>query len=428
MNACSPEPRFFPLATDEARCIRQQFGSPVFVYDAATIQHQAQQALAFPHASGLTVRYAIKANPNSSILRLMHQLGLAFDASSGYEADRAMRAGIPADRISLSAQQLPDNLTSLIEDGVQFVASSLHQLETFGQMFPQRAVAVRFNPGKGSGHNQRTNVGGPTSSFGIWYEFTDSVRNTLEKYELKLERIHTHVGSGGDPRVWQQVAQLSLSLVEQFESVTTLDLGGGFRVGRMESEPSSDLVSVGTPIKLALVAFAAKTGREIRLEIEPGSFLMANSGILLATVVDLVSTGVQGYTFLRTDTGMTDILRPAMYGAQHPMAIIPQQDRPGAQHDGDYVVVGHCCETGDILTPASGDPETVATRRLLQTEIGDMVAIGGAGAYCAAMSAANYNSYPVVPEVLRRCAGQYRLIRRRQTVDELTSLEVESDE
>lgn len=427
MNVDFSACRFFPLSSEEAWQIRDQFGTPVFVYDTSTIRHHIRQALAFPHAFGLTVRYAIKANPNSAILKWMHALGLSFDASSGFEAERSIRAGIPAADISLSAQELPRNLPSLADAGVRFVATSLHQLDSWGRLFPGSTVAVRFNPGTGSGHNQRTNVGGDTSSFGIWHEFVDQVGATLQRHRLVLDRIHTHIGSGGDPEVWQQVASLSLALVEQFPSVKALDLGGGFRVARMETEPSMQLVTVGTPIQQAFENFAARTGRKIHLEIEPGSYLVANGGILLASIVDVVSTGERGYRFLRTDTGMTEILRPAMYGAQHPMAIIPAADQARTQSLEDYVVVGHCCESGDILTPAAGDPESIATRRLPVADAGDLIVLGGAGAYCAAMSATNYNSFPVAPEILRSGPGQYRLIRRRQTVEELTDLETDAE-
>ncbi len=373
---------FFPLNAAESLRIRQEFGSPVFVYDAATIDHQIRAALDFPNAFGLTVRYAMKANPNAHVLRRMLAGGLSFDASSGFEAQRAIKAGIPAERISVSAQEFPHDLDSLVQQGVQFVATSLHQLESWGERFPGSAVTIRFNPGLGSGHNQRTNVGGVTSSFGIWHELLDDVRSVLDHHQLELNRIHTHSGSGGDPRVWRHVATASLALVEQFESVTTLDVGGGFRVARMPAETVTELASFGEPIRDAFAAFANRTGRRIHLEIEPGSYLMANSGILLATVVDIVSTGSDGngFSFLRTNTGMTEILRPAMYGAQHPMTLIRESSSQISEDDErDYVVVGHCCESGDILTPAQGDPETIATRRLPRATIGDLLVIGGAG-------------------------------------------------
>jgi diaminopimelate decarboxylase len=348
-------------------------------------------------------------------------LGLHFDASSGFEAHRAIKAGVAPEKISLSAQQMPDDVFQLTGRGVHFVATSLTQLERWGQQNPHTAISLRFNPGIGSGGNNRTNVGGPSASFGIWHEWQDEAAQLLSKFELQLERIHTHIGSGTDPEIWRDAAGRSLALVERFVSVRTLDLGGGFKVARMQDEVATDLQEVGTSVCEALQNFAGRTGRKISLEIEPGMFLVANAGSLVATVTDVVSTGTSGHEFLRTDTGLTEILRPAMYGAQHPIIVVPQ--REDNSEEAEYVVVGHCCETGDILSPAPGDPETIWRRRLTKASAGDVLVIEGAGAYCAAMAATNYNSFPQAPEVLRREDGSCQLIRRRETLDEMLARE-----
>ncbi len=377
-------------------------------------------ALAFPNPFGLTVRYAMKANPNAAFLRLFDALGLHFDASSGFEAWRAIKAGIAADKISLSAQEMPNDFLELAASGVRFVATSLRQLDTWGQSLPGTGLAVRFNPGVGSGGTNRTNVGGPHASFGIWHEQAGEVCRLAEQHQLKIDRIHTHIGSGSDPDVWQHVAEMSLALVEPMESVTQLDLGGGYKVARMSTENSADLRVVGRAVGDAVQAFADRTGRKLHLEIEPGTFLLANAGALLATVQDVVSTGEEGHEFLRTDAGLTDILRPAMYGAQHPIVIVSLSPTAEQQR---YVVVGHCCESGDIMTPAPGDPESISERLLTKAVAGDLVVIEGAGAYCASMAAANYNSFPILPEVLLKQDGSLQLIRRRQTLDEVVQLE-----
>jgi diaminopimelate decarboxylase len=154
----------------------------------------------------------MKACPNAAIVKLLHGLGVNFDVSSGYEADRALLAGIPADRLSLSTQELPQNFHSLFSQGILFNACSLHQLDTFGTMFPGGACGIRFNPGKGSGGNDKTNVGGPSSSFGIWHELKQDVKHIATKHNLSIVRIHTHIGSGSDPAVWEAVSTMSLSL------------------------------------------------------------------------------------------------------------------------------------------------------------------------------------------------------------------------
>ncbi|MGC6455995.1 MAG: diaminopimelate decarboxylase [Coraliomargaritaceae bacterium] len=404
------------LEASSARAIADSYGTPVYVYDSGTLLANARAALAFPNAYGLTVRYAMKAAPNGAILRLFREAGLQIDASSGYEARRAMAAGFSGEAISLSSQELPKDFAELHRSGVAINACSLHQLERFGEAFPKGSVGLRFNPGAGSGGNNRTNVGGPSSSFGIWHEWIERVRAIVARYELKVVRIHTHIGSGSDPEVWQKVSSMSLDLVREFEEVVTLNLGGGYKVARMPGETGTDLQACGGPVAEKFRAFAAETGREIHLEIEPGTFLLANASSLLARVQDTASTGEGGYEFLKLDAGMTEILRPSLYGAQHPIRIFQQSPVAGTCA---YVVAGHCCESGDLLTPAPGDPELLAPRELPLTGIGDLCAIDGAGAYCSAMSAKHYNSYPEVAEVLMDEAGQPQLIRRRQDPEAL---------
>ena len=163
------QPSFLDFAT--AHAVAGSFGTPVYVYDQRKLELNAEAVLAFPNAFGLTARYAMKAAPNSAILKLFSNMGLHIDASSGHEVRRAMAAGITADKISLSAQELPNDFGDLILAGIVFNACSLSQLERFGQLNPGGNVGIRINPGSGSGGNNRTNVGGPSSSFGIWYEF-----------------------------------------------------------------------------------------------------------------------------------------------------------------------------------------------------------------------------------------------------------------
>ena len=404
-----------------AKKIAAKFETPCYVYDEASLVKQAKAALAFPNAFGLTVRYAMKAASNAAILKLFDKLGLHIDASSAFEVERAIRAGIDPTHISLSSQQLPKNLKEIVKSGVLYNACSLHQLEAFGKIARGGEVGVRINPGLGSGGTQRTNVGGPASSFGIWHEYIPQIKAVAEKYRLKIVRIHTHIGSGSDPLVWQKVTKMSIATVEQFEDVHTLDMGGGFKVARVAGEKSTDLQKIGKPVAKEIRDFAKRTGRKIRFEIEPGTFLLANCAAVIATVQDMCDTGKDGYKFLKLDSGMTDVLRPSIYGAQHPISIV--QNRPSKKTE-KYIVVGHCCESGDILTPAPADPEALAPRLMQKAEIGDICIIGGAGAYCSSMSPSNYNSYPASPEVMLLKNGKLRLIRRRQTPEQITENEL----
>lgn len=410
------------LTPETTRSLAETYGTPVYIYDEATLVQRATEALAFPAPFGLTVRYAMKASPNRAILQIFHRMGLHMDASSGFEVSRAMAAGIPAAHLSLSAQELPANLGELLDAGMQINATSLQQIETIGRLRPGLSIGLRFNPGLGSGGTNRTNVGGPASSFGIWHQHADAAAALLKQYRLRCIRIHTHIGSGSDPAVWQRVAGLSLQQVRRFPDVTTLDLGGGFKVARMSTEKSTNLQEVAVPVREALEAFAAETGRKIHLEIEPGTYLVANAASIISRIQDVVDTGADGYTFYRLDTGMTDVLRPSLYGAQHPLVVVPAADRPAAPPR-EAIVVGHCCESGDILTPAPGDPEALAPRRLSPAQTGDWMVIEGVGAYCSAMCTRNYNSFPASPEVLLASGGGHRLIRRPQPVEDVWALE-----
>ncbi len=244
-------------------------------------------------------------------------MGLKIDASSIYEAERAVAAGFDASDISLSTQEFPpdDRLVSLVSQGMSVNACSLHQLERYGMLFPSSKVGLRFNPGLGSGGTQRTNVGGPASSFGIWFEDIDKAKEIASAHGLEVFRIHTHIGSGSDPEVWVKAVGLSLNLVRSFDTVTVLNLGGGYKVGRMPDEVTTDLQAIGAPMREAFERFQSETGRRLHLEIEPGTYLMSNSCALISSVQDLTSTGEDGYDFIKLDTGMTENARPSMYGA-----------------------------------------------------------------------------------------------------------------
>jgi diaminopimelate decarboxylase len=408
-----------PLTAQQAREVRERFGTPCYVYDRAELEAAGRRALAFPAPFGLTVRYAMKANPSGGILRLFRELGLHLDASSDHEVERALRAGFSPGSIQLTSQMPSPRLAEHLSRGVLYNACSLHQLEAVGRLAPGREVSVRINPGLGSGATNRTNTGGPASSFGIWHDYLDDVTTLAKRYDLRLTRLHSHIGSGSDPEVWKRCTRMTLDIAARLPDVRRINLGGGFKVGRMPGERSTDLVDVGAHVREELLAFRDRDGRALHLEIEPGTYLVASAGVVVATCVDVVDTGRDGYVFAKLDAGMPEVTRPSLYGAQHPIDVLAA-GRPEA----DVVFVGPCCESGDILTPAPGDPEALAPRRVGRPQIGDLVLVGGAGAYCAAMATINYNSYPQAPEVMREPDGALRLLRRRQRLEQIWENEV----
>lgn len=417
-------------------CIDAASGTPLYAYSLESLAKSADDVLAFPNAYGLTVRYAMKACPNGSILKYFSSRGICIDASSGFEVRRAMDMGIPAENISLSTQELPEDFAELIKMGAKINACSLSQLERIGQAFPNMSqkVGIRVNPGVGSGGFSssttgfsKTNVGGPSSSFGIWHELvTDgTVPAIVEKYGLEPERIHTHIGSGSDPAIWQSVARTSLSFCAIWDTVTALNLGGGYKVGRNPDEQTTDLGEIGAPVTEAFEEFAKEHGRELKLEIEPGTYLVANAGALVSQIQDKVSTKSptvdDGHIYLKMDAGMTDVLRPSLYGAIHPITILPASGKSAdvGTSTESVVVVGHCCESGDLMTPKPGEPEALEERTLRTATIGDIAVMDGSGAYCAGMSTKNYNSFPEAPEVLVDLDGGVHLIRKRQSLKQI---------
>ena len=420
MNAHEALRRPSGLTADVAAEVRRRFGTPCYVYDRAALEAAARQALAFSAPFGFTLRYAMKANPSRGVLQLFRDLGLHVDASSDFEVERALRAGFAPERIQLTSQAPSLALASHVARGVLFNACSLHQLDELGRIARGREVSVRMNPGLGSGSTKRTNTGGPASSFGIWHEELGEVKALAERHGLRINRLHSHIGSGTDPEVWKRCARMTLDLVAQLPEVGRVNLGGGFKVGRMPEEPSVDLADVGAHVRREIEAFRERDGRALHLEIEPGTLLVANAGAIVASCVDVVGTGADGYLFAKLDAGMPEITRPSLYGAQHPIDVLA-----AGRDQAAVVFVGPCCESGDILTPAPGDPEALMPRWVPRPEIGDLVVVGGAGAYCAAMATINYNSYPQAPEVMLEPDGALRLLRRRQSPEQVWQNEVE---
>lgn len=380
-----------------------EHGTPLFVYSkhelnrAATDILQASQQLPY----GATIRYAMKANPHLEVLQTFHKAGIHIDASSSYEAETALKAGIPGNHILLTSQQLPPNdetFQKLITAGVQFTATSLHQLREYCRLFPNSNVSVRVNPGMGSGMNNRLTTGGVNASFGIWYEYIPEVLEVTRDTNVSITRLHTHIGTGTDPAEWEAALDINLHLVEKLPGVTTLDIGGGFKSAYMHDEHDADMHIIMKVLAERLEEFYQQHDRQLHLEVEPGRWLVVHAGTLLTRVVDRTDTGVNGHQFARVDTGMTDILRPAMYGAQHPLITVPIDSQP--RDEGKFVIAGHCCESSDVLTTAKGNPEELEPRLMTEPHIGDIIAIECAGAYCANMRASMYNSYPPAKEVV----------------------------
>ena len=239
-------------------------------------------------------------------------------------------------------------LAEHVRRGVLFNACSLYQLESYGKIAPGGSVCAA-QPGPGQRRYEPHQHGRP----GL--ELRDLARahpgGEADRRRIRVEdrSIHSHIGSGSDPEVYKRVAWMTLDLVEQFPDATIVNLGGGFKVGRMPGEVTADLQDIGHHVERELIEFQERLGRRLHLEAEPGTYLVANAG-----AGDLHRRGGhrQGRLPVRKlDNGMTEVTRPALYGAQHPITVLGE----GAT-EVSVVFVGPCCESGDILTPASATP------------------------------------------------------------------------
>lgn len=378
--------------------------------------------MSIPAPFGLTVRYAIKANPTAAILNLFDKNGAHFDASTFNESVRIIKgAGIEGKKIRLTSQEVltEEKFKFIAKNGVLYTACSLLQLETYGKSLPDTEIGIRFNIGIGSGHFPHVSTGGRNSSFGIFQQRKE-IDLLLRKYNLTLKTVHLHIGSGSDPEKQKLAIKEGLKVVNDYPSVDTLNMGGGFKVALMRDENETDIKEMGIKMKKELNKFEKETRRRIKLEVEPGKGLVANAGYILTEIVDKVNTGTKGHEFLKINGGMNMNVRIPMHGAPHPFVVIPKSSNRSTEK---YIVSGICCETGDVLTIRPWDSTVIEAREMLAAEVGELLVIGGAGAYCSSMASLNYNSQQIHPEILVRKNGTFDVIRTRQPIEDLWKYE-----
>ena len=403
------------LTKEQVTFISENYNTPVYVYSEKKLQEAVEAFDAFPSAFWHTTRYAMKANSNLNILSYFRKKGLKIDASSEYEVKRAIASGFKWEDIALSGQELSKDFDALLDTGVFFVATSLLQVEEFWKRRPWGTLGVRINPWVGSWAFAAIATGGLSSSFGIWYEYIPQIQEIAKKYDLKITKIHLHIGSENTPESWVETASIGLDFVKQFPFVDILDMWGGIKKAIMPYEKSADLQAIWEAVKVKFLKFYDETGRKIHLEMEPWKYMVINSWSVIAKVNDIVDTGKDGYTFVRTNTGMTDMPRVTMYGVQQPI-IAPFVK---TEEEEDYVVVGHCCESGDILTSKLYDQEVIEPVRLPKLSRSDILVFEWTGAYNSSMSMKNYNSFPESAELLIKENGGIVEIRKREELEEI---------
>lgn len=409
-----------PFTPAQLWSLADQFGTPLWVYDAATIRQRIAQVSNFD-----TVRFAQKACSNIHILQLMREQGVKVDAVSRGEILRALAAGFKAggepSEIVFTADLFDAaTLDCVVEHGVPVNAGSIDMLRQLGPRSNGHAVWLRINPGFGHGHSNKTNTGGEHSKHGIWHTDLPLALQTIREQGLTLAGLHMHIGSGVDYGHLAEVCGAMVELVRTAHAaghdLHAISAGGGLSIPYRAGDPVIDTQHYFGLWNTARQQAEAIVGHKLGLEIEPGRFLVAESGVLLGEVRATKNAGSNH--FVLVDTGFNELMRPSMYGSFHAMSVLRRDGSQGASQP--TVVAGPLCESGDVFT--QGDGGVVLPRDLPAAQVGDLLVIHDTGAYGASMSS-NYNTRPLVAEVLVDGA-EHRLIRRRQTVEELLSLEL----
>ncbi|HVU89668.1 MAG TPA: diaminopimelate decarboxylase [Pirellulales bacterium] len=399
------------LSVDE---LARQFGTPFYAYDAAKIQERIEDLRSFD-----TIRYAQKANSNLAILDLVRRAGVLVDAVSAGEVNRALAAGYSAagdpPPIVYTADIFDrESLDLVVALGLHVNCGSPDMIDQLGAVAPGRSITLRVNPGFGHGHSRKTNTGGDQSKHGIWHEQLDDCLRRADHHGLGVTGLHLHIGSGTDLAHLSQVCDAMEKLaLAAGRSITSISAGGGLPVPYKSGESYVDLDIYFGLWDKTRKRLESAFGHPVHLEIEPGRYLVAESGYLVSEIRAIKQMG--GNTFYLLDAGFNNLARPILYGSYHPMSIVPRGGNRAERPLTDVVVGGPLCESGDIFTQNEGG--FVATRSLPAAEVGDLVVIENAGAYGSVM-ASNYNSKPLAAEVLIR-SGRAHLVRSRQSFEDI---------
>lgn len=403
--------------------LAQQFGTPAYVYDAAKILERVRDLKRFD-----VIRFAQKACSNIAILDLVRRQGVVVDAVSAGEIHRAQKAGFKAGgskehpQIVYTADIFDrESFETVIKLGIPVNCGSPDMIDQLGERAPGSNITLRINPGFGHGHSQKTNTGGEQSKHGIWHEQLDDCLKRARGHDLVVTGIHMHIGSGTDFEHLAQVCgAMEKASLTVGRSITTISAGGGLPTPYRDDQHYVDLDRYFELWDASRKRLEQQFGHKLTLEIEPGRYLVAESGYLISEIRAVKRMG--GNTFYLLDAGFNNLARPILYGAYHPMSVChssphtPREEPSAIQTMHDVVVGGPLCESGDIFTQEEGG--FVCKRSLPPAGVGDYLIIERAGAYGFVM-ASNYNSKPLAAEVLIQ-NGRPQLIRARQTLDDLT--------
>ncbi|NLH96509.1 MAG: diaminopimelate decarboxylase [Clostridiaceae bacterium] len=389
----------------------REFGSPLYVYNESILRQRCREMAGLVPYSNFKSNYSIKANSNLELLKIIREEGLHADAMSPGEIHVLLAAGFRPDEILFVANNVStEEMQYAIDKGVVVSCDSLSQLRQYGRLDPGGKVAIRINPGVGAGHHDKVVTGGENTKFGINPEMIGEIRTILEQYRLRLAGINQHIGSlFMEPSSYLQAAKALLDIASNFEDLEFIDMGGGFGIPyrKQEGQQRLDLAETGRGIAQLMEEWTSNYGKNVRLKIEPGRYVVAECGVLLGTVHAVKQNGSK--IFIGTDIGFNVLIRPAMYDSHHDIEIYRNDMILKTDRTQVATVVGNICESGDILAKDRELPEVVE---------GDIIGVMDAGAYGYSMSS-NYNNRLRPAEVLIGLDGAPRLVRRRETFEDL---------
>jgi diaminopimelate decarboxylase len=392
------------MQTNDLLHLAEQFGSPLYVYDAEKIQSQYNRLTkAFSKVSNLRINYAMKALSNVAILQLLRDMGSGLDTVSIQEVQLGLHAGYAPEKIFYTPNGVSlEEIEEVHALGVQINIDNLSILEQFGAKHPHVPVCIRINPHVMAGGNANISVGHIDSKFGISVHQLPHLVRIVENTDMNIVGIHMHTGSDIlDIEVFLYAAEILFDAAKNFKNLDFLDFGSGFKVPYKKDDIATDIDELGKKLSKRFNAFCVEYGKDLTLIFEPGKFLVSEAGFFLAKVNVVKQT--TSTVFAGIDSGFNHLIRPMLYGSQH---YIENISNPKGK-ERFYSVVGYICETDTFAT----------NRRISEIKEGDILSFRNAGAYCFSM-ASNYNSRYKPAEVLWM-NGKGHLIRAHETFEDL---------
>jgi diaminopimelate decarboxylase len=392
--------------------IANQFGSPLYVYDADKIEHQYKRLTqAFQNVPQLRINYAVKALSNMNILSYMHSLGAGLDTVSIQEVKLGLYAGVPAQMIIFTPNGVSlEEIEEAAALGVQINIDNLSLLEQFGNKHPDVPVCIRINPHVMAGGNANISVGHIDSKFGISIHQLPHVVRIVENTGMRINGIHMHTGSDIlDIDVFLHAAEILFTAAKSFHDLEFLDFGSGFKVPYHPNDIETNIEELGQKLGERFQSFCKDYGKELTLTFEPGKFLVSEAGCFLTQVNVVKQT--TSTVFAQVNSGFNHLIRPMLYGSKHHIENISNPN--GCERF--YSVVGYICETDTFAN----------NRRINEISEGDFLCFHNAGAYCFSM-ASNYNSRFRPAEIFWH-QGEAKLIRKAEQFDDLLHNQVVLD-